>query len=66
MSTIKARYKMKTGKKLVVLWTRINGVERVQVSKDWIPDQDRNDGKRGLEINREFHEALGLKVGGVR
>lgn len=57
---------MKESKKLVVLYTRINGVERVQADKNWIPDQVRNDKKSGLEINREFHEALGLKAGGVR
>jgi len=57
---------MKDKKRLVVLWTRINGVERVQVDKNWIPDQVRNDKKSGLEINREFHKALGMKVGGVR
>lgn len=57
---------MKDKKRLVVLWTRINGVERVQVAKDWIPGQARNDGKHGLEINRDFHEALGMKAGGVR
>lgn len=59
---------MKNNKKLIALYVRINGVERVQVDKNWIPGQARNDGeaKQGLEINREFHEALGMKAGGVR
>lgn len=70
LSTTNERYKMKTGKKLVVLYTRINGVERLQVepgleSRDGRNGQDGRNG-RGMEINREFHKALGLKVGGVR
>lgn len=61
---------MKDKKRLVVLYTRINGVERVQVSPE-LESRDGRDGQdgrngRGMEINREFHEALGLKAGGVR
>lgn len=61
---------MKDKKRLVVLYTRINGVERVQVgpeleSRDGQSGLDRRNG-RGMEINREFHKALGLKAGGVR
>lgn len=57
---------MKKGKKLVVLYTRINGVERLQVEPGLDSRLRGNDRKQGLEINREFHEALGLKVGGAR
>lgn len=59
---------MKDKKRLVVLWTRINGVELVQVAKEMDSCLRRNDGeaKQGMEIRGEFHEALGLKVGGVR
>ncbi len=56
---------MKAKKKLVMLYTRINGVERLQVS----PELENRDGRhgQGMEINREFHQALGLPVnGGVR
>lgn len=61
---------MKTGKKIVVLYTRINGVEKLEVAGSG--PQIAQKGARitqkgaGLELNREFHEALGLKVGGVR
>lgn len=45
---------MKGKKELVLLYTRINGVEKVKSSRP------------SLEINKEFHESLGLKVGGAR
>ena len=57
---------MKSKKELVFLYTRINGVERVQVSPELDSRLRGNDRKQGMEINREFHEALGLKAGGVR
>lgn len=50
---------MKSKKKLVLLYTRINGVVKVQVSRAAFPV--------GMTINQEFHRALGLVVnGGVR
>ena len=61
---------MKTVKKLVVLYTRIDGVEKLEVAGSF--PQITQIGARitqkgaGLEINQEFHEALGLKVGGAR
>ena len=59
---------MKDKKRLVVLYTRINGVERVQVEPGLDSRLRGNDGeaKQGMEIRGEFHEALGLKAGGVR
>lgn len=61
---------MKNKKELVLLYTRINGVVKVQVSPELESRDGRNgqDGRngRGMESRGEFHEALGLKAGGVR
>lgn len=60
---------MNTGKKLVVLYTRIDGVEKLEVAgfpAESADSEQMAQKRAGLEINREFHEALGLKVGGVR
>lgn len=48
-------------KQLVFVYTRINGVEKVKVNTNLMPKA-----KAGLIENKEFHEALGLKVGGER
>jgi hypothetical protein len=43
----------------VLLYTRINGVVKVQVNRAAMP--------AGMKINQEFYQALGLPVnGGVR
>jgi len=50
---------MKSKKELVLLYTRINGVIKLQVNREAMP--------AGMKINQEFHQALGLVVnGGVR
>jgi len=48
-------------KQLVFVYTRINGVEKVKVNTNLTPKA-----KAGLIENKEFHEALRLKVGGER
>ncbi len=60
---------MKGSKKLVVLYTRINGVERVQVEPEFAAKDKRERSGRasfGYEENRKLHKALGLKAGGAR
>jgi hypothetical protein len=48
---------MKNNKKLVALYVRINGVE-----KSWMDPVVAK--RKGLSINQEFHQALGLKSSG--
>jgi len=49
-------------KQLVFVYTRINGIEKRMVNTNLLPKA-----KIGMVENREFHQALGLKVnGGVR
>lgn len=47
-------------KQIVFVYTRINGVETVKGIWQWMP---KPKAKVGMVENREFHEALGLKVG---
>ena len=47
---------MKSKKELVLLYTRINGVVKVQVNRAAMP--------AGMRINQEFHQVLGLKSSG--
>lgn len=58
---------MENEKKMAMLYTRINGVEKLAVNNVVFgKGAALGSGKGGLTINRQFHEALGLKVGGVR
>lgn len=60
---------MKSNKKLVVLYTRINGVERVQVSPELVAKDKKECGgtvATGYRENREYHEAWGLRTEGVK
>jgi len=57
---------MKRKKELVLLYTRINGVERLQVAAEFAAKVSGGTATAGYVENREFHEALGLKAGGVR
>ena len=46
---------------MVMVYVRINGIEKLAIDKAKAPKQAA---KAGLVLNREFHEALGLR--GVR
>jgi len=47
--------------KRIMVYTRINGIEKIAIDNTKAPKQTA---KAGLVVNREFHEALGLR--GVR